>query len=271
MRQFKLINAYGAELDLMSLSYFFHESDGLGWGTSPELSPVGNGYIITKHTANRPVVSGQVSFAGYRSYEMFLSFVQVGGLRLCYKPLDVWRYLDVSVTIGKSDAEHPFGRMNCPVTFTGLSQWYEQAQFYRSASAEGQSKRYSYAYPYTYADGESGSVVVYNGQLSSYPKLTIVGPATNPKWYLYQGDERLASGAVALTLQAGRKLVIDCHPATMELAEYTADGAFGADRYGASDFTTERFFELPPGQCSVQFAHDGAAAITGYVEVRRRV
>lgn len=114
-------------------------------------------------------------------------------------------------------------------------------------------------------------MVVQNGRLSSYPKLTIMGPATNPKWYLYRNNERIAAGAVQLELQAGRKLVIDCRPATLELAEYTLNGEFVADRYGVSDFTTERFWELPPGQCTVQFAHDGASAITGYVEVRRRV
>lgn len=271
MRQFKLINGIGAELDLMSLSHFFHTPGGLGWGTSSEIQNVGDEYIVTRSSAVRPLVSGEISFSSYKSYEKFLAFIQPGDLRLCYKPVDVWRFLDVAVTIEKTEADTPFGRMNCPITFTGLSQWYEQARFYRSATAGEQGKRYGYTYPYTYADGESGSVVVQNGRLSSYPKLTITGPATNPKWYLYRNNERIAAGAVQLELQAGRKLVIDCRPATLELAEYTLNGEFVADRYGVSDFTTERFWELPPGQCTVQFAHDGASAITGYVEVRRRV
>lgn len=271
MMQFKLINSTGAAFDLTRPDAFFYAPSGLGWGETPQLQKVGAAYVLTRTDPIRPAPEGRILFKSVRQYDEFAAFLQTGGLVFCYKPLDVWRYLDVTVSLEPGEDSTSAGRLLYNVTFTGLSQWYEQARFYRSAAAEGQGKRYSYAYPYTYADGESGSVVVYNGQLSSYPKLTIVGPATNPRWYLYQGDERLASGAVTLTLQADRKLVIDCHPATMELAEYTADGSFVADRYGTSDFTTERFFELPPGQCSVQFAHDGAAAITGYVEVRRRV
>ena len=72
-------------------------------------------------------------------------------------------------------------------------------------------------------------------------------------------------------IEAGRKLIVDASPATMEIAEYTATGEYIADLYGMSDFDTERLFELPAGESSLAFTQSGSGTVNAWVEVRRRV
>lgn len=41
--------------------------------------------------------------------------------------------------------------------------------------------------------------------------------------------------------------------------------------YADSDFTTDRLFALPPGECRIVLTQDGVGAVKGFVEVRKRV
>lgn len=271
VRNFKLKNKSGAELDITRAGMLLWEPDGLGWGQTPTVEEVGGTYRITDTALVQPIPTGSMVFKNYAAYKTFLNFVQVGGVVLCYRPIDVWYYLDCLVTIGKSEIKPDTQRLICPVTFTGTSQWYEAVVSTKATVAGNSGKRYSYTYPYTYASTDSGSVIVKNGNLDSYMDIVILGPAVNPQWRLYQGGTQVATGKVNVSIPAGHKLVIDTHPASMEISEYLNDGTFVANRYGDSDFTTERLFPLPPGESTVVFTDDYGAVTNAYVEVRKRV
>lgn len=271
MRQFKLLNANGQEFDLMRKDAYFNAPEGLGWGLDAEVMAVGDTYVVTGRKPERPSPSGEMVFEGYAQYNEFLTFAQAGGLMLAYKPLDTWRYLDVDLSIDKGEIQDVPRRLICAVAFSGSSQWYEQLRAYQAQTTEGDGKVYSYTYPYRYRSEIEGAVNISNGPLSSYPELTIFGPVQTPKWALYQYGVRLATGAVNITVPAGNKLVVDMHPATMEIAEYTDAGKFVANRYQNSDFSTERIFELPAGDSRIVFTQEGIGAVKAFVEVRKRV
>lgn len=192
------------------------------------------------------------------------------GVGLANNTADELVYLDVSLSISKGEIDEKSMRLLCDVNFTSLSGWYEKLKAYQAQGAGG-GKTYSYTYPYTYTSSAQGTVDIPNGNLPSYPKITIFGPVSNPFWALYQGATRLQTGRLKLTVPDGNKLVIDSHPATMEIAEYTRGGQFIANRYGDSDFTTTRLFMLPAGQCSVVFTQDGVGVVDAFVEVKKRV
>lgn len=270
VRQFKLHNGLGQTFDMMRKDAFFHAPDGLGWGLSPTIAPVGETYIVTDVQPERPAPSGEMVFAGYEQYKEFLEFVQVGGLVLGYRPLSVWNYLDVTISVHKSEIAYASKRLICPVDFSGTSQWYEQLAAYQ-AQESGEGKIYSYRYPYRYANVADGTIDVQNGRLESYPKITIFGPVENPAWALYQSGRRMKTGKVNATIPQGNKLVIDANPSTMEIAEYSANGMYVDDMYADSDFTTDRLFALPPGECRIVLTQDGVGAVKGFVEVRKRV
>ena len=271
MRQFKLMNANGQTFDLMRKNAFLHAPAGLGWGIEAEIMAVGETYVVTNRKPQQPAPSGEMVFAGYAQYDEFMAFAQVGGLVLAYKPHDTWQYLDVDLSIERGEIDAQKKLLVCPVSFTASSQWYEQIKAYQAQQEQGGGKVYPYAYPYTYKSVMDGAVEIPNGNLSSYPKLTIFGPVDTPAWALYQYGKRIASGAVNVSIPQGNKLVVNMHPATMEIAEYTDDGEFVADRYQNSDFTTERIFELPPGDCRIVFTQNGIGDVRAFVEVRKRV
>lgn len=271
MRQFKLMNANGQTFDLMRKDAFFHAPAGLGWGLDVESMRAGDTYVVTNRKPQKPTPSGEIVFAGYAQYDEFMAFAQVGGLVLAYRPRDTWQYLDVDLSIEKGEIAAESKRLVCAVSFTASSQWYEQIKAYQAQQEKGDGKVYSYTYPYTYKSAAAGAVEIANGNLSSYPKLTIFGPVEDPTWALYQYGKRLSVGTVNITIPQGNKLVVDMHPATMQIAEYTENGLFVADRYQNSDFTTERIFELPPGDCQIVFTQNGIGAVRAFVEVRKRV
>lgn len=270
VRQFNLTNANGQVFDLMRTDAFLYKPDGLGWGVDTTVMAVGDSYVVTDTEPEKPAPSGQMVFAGYAQYNEFLAFVQIGGLTLGYNTLGKWIYLDVSLSISKGEIDEKSMCLLCDVNFTSLSSWYEKLKAFQTQDTGG-GKTYDYTYPYTYTSSTAGTIDIANGNLPSYPKITIFGPVTNPFWALYQGDTRLQTGRINITVPDGNKLVIDSHPATMEIAEYTRDGQFIANRYGDSDFATARLFMLPAGKCSVVFTQDGVGVVDAFVEVKKRV
>lgn len=137
VRNFILKNATGAERDLTRPGYLLWQPSGLGWGVETEVITVGNSYTVVDEQIKRPNPSGTMVFAGYAEYDDFLKFAQIGGLKLGYKPTntDPWRWLDCSIQIEKSEIDHTNNRLLCPITFNGLSQWYETATLYRQVNA----------------------------------------------------------------------------------------------------------------------------------------
>lgn len=271
VRQFNLKNKNGAIFDLMRKDAFFNNPDGLGWGVTSTVVEVGNAYIVTNEEPARPAPSGEMVFEGYRQYREFLDFAQAGGLVLGYKPIDKWCFLDVSISLGKAEIKPGNGRLVCPVDFQGLSQWYEALQAYQISGNKAAGKAYPYSYPYTYKNGLNSTIDVKNGQLPSYAQISIFGPVEDPQWALYQFGERVATGRLNGTIIQGHKLVVDSHPASMQIAEYSVEGEFVSNRYQDSDFSTERLFELPAGECQLVFTQSSASPVTAFVEVRKRV
>lgn len=284
VRQFKLINGNGAEYGLNRPGKaYLYDPKGLGWGYETEYVDVGEAYIPLDSKYTHPAPSGWILFGGYADYNEFLEFIQVGGLRLGYMPLSTWQYLDVSIVIDKTEIDHSTRRLHCDVSFSGLSHWYKSLVTYRagSESVEYSAKRYTYAYSDDTPDGSYGYVYpvtagraeISNGSLPSFCKITIMGPAENPAWSLYDSsDTQIASGAIGYTVPSGRKLVVNSRPAEMEIAEYTTENVRTQSLYNYSDFSTERFIQIPPGSgYYMTFTDDSGSLGDCSVEVYERV
>lgn len=271
MREFKLINANGQEFDLMRKDAFFYNISGLGFGIEAEYSRIGNKYFAADKREKQPAPGGTVSFAGYTQHNEFRSFCRSGGLVLCFKPLDTWYYIDVNIDIEHSDISEKTKRLECEIRFTATSHWYEKVTASKSQDDTSQGKVYPYTYPYTYSIGRPGIIDVEGGNLPSSCKIHIFGPCTNPAFVITKAGERVADGRVFCELQAGRKLVIDSDPVNMEIAEYTVNNEYVADRYADSDFETDRIVEIPAGNCRFTFTQSGSGSVVAFVEVKKLV
>ena len=270
MRKFKLINKHGREYDMHRLSAFFNSPDGLGWGVQSAKTKIGHAYIVTKTEEAEHAPSGDMVFDGYEEYQNFLLFCQIGGLVLGYKPLNKWYFLDVDINIQKSEIDQSSQRLICPITFTGLSYWYEKSEYQTGQRSEAGGKVYRYSYRYNYGSGPS-SIFTFDLSLPSYFKMEIMGECKNPVWRVIQNGETVLSGKINADISSTHKLVVNTDPSEMEIGEYTKTNTFVKSLYGRSDFSTERIFALPAGQCTFAVLAEGTSRPNVFVEVKKHV
>ncbi len=274
MRKFKLINGNGAEFDLNSPFHFLQNPDGLGLAREITSAQAGYDFIEVKNEPVQKMPSGEIAFkrqTAYAKYQEFVRFCAVPPLVLCYMPLSKWHYIDVELqSIGKGELDRTARRLICPVSFLGLSTWYEAKKSYEVQSSEAEGKIYPYTYPYTYRETAAGNKEINNTGFEASPCIIhIFGEVVNPSWSLLVDGVSVLTGGVDVTIPAGNKLVVNSSPKDMEIAEYSADGEYVADRYQNSDFSKARFIMAPPGRSVLSFTHEGAGEISVVVEVKQ--
>ena len=270
MRYFKLVNALGAEWDLMQKDGFFHAPSGLGFSRSISSLRAGLDWLPSSEFLNQKTPSGEMVFFSYESYQRLVSFISYDvPLFLMYQPTRKWYRCRCKVTkLEKGDMTSP-GLLVCPIVFSCLGTWHELVSASQAEVNTAAGKVYPYAYPYSYADSTVASAAIENGNLDSPCKLHIFGPCTNPAWSISQGGKTLQRGRVFATIPEGHKLIVAASPAEMEIAEYTRNNVLVQDLYAASDFSTERFIYAPPGSSTVSVTAENADTVRATVEVEK--
>lgn len=250
VRNFIIKNINGDTRDITQPGYLLWEPDGLGWGREVEVAEVGNTYIVTDERETRLAPSGTMLFKGYEQYADFLDFIQIGGLSLGYKPpnADAWQWLDCVAVLEKSEINHEYNRLLCPITFVSTSHWYIVNE-YRTKVLEMDDNGlfYTYPYPFYYEESALNVFEINNGALPSYFRLRVFGHATNPVYSLLSNNEVLYSGMINYEITTGRNMLVDTRPNHVEISEYSNAGAMLKDLYGYSDYSTQRLFAIPPG------------------------
>lgn len=270
MREFKLVNSTGAEWNMMRRDGFFHMPFGFGYARNISTLRAGNTWLISDEILTQKTPSGEMVFLTYKAFQDFVSFISKDEpLYLMYKPMQTWYRCRCKVQqLDKGDMTYP-GVLICPIMFSCFGTWSELVTTYQSALDLGEGKVYDYSYPYQYADTSIYTADIKNGDLESPVKLHIFGPVVNPAWALIHNGENIASGRVNVTIPEGNKLIVDANPATMEIAEYTRNNIWVADRYQSSDFSTARFIYAPPGASTITATSASGGAISLIAELER--
>lgn len=271
MRQFKLINATGTTWDLMQRDGFFYLPQGIGYSRTISTIRAGTTYLILDEFLNQKAPYGEMVFQTYEQFQKFVAFISDDDpLYFYYSPTgQTWYRSRCKVqSLSKSEMSQP-GVLRCPITFDCLSTWSELVTVTQSDVVEDQGKIYNYTYPYTYSDTTLATAQIINGSIESPIRLNIFGPVENPYWALIQGGQNIATGRVLITIPSGNKLVVDANPLTMQIAEYTINGDFVANRYGNSDFSTQRFLYAPPGTSVLSATNPTGGAIRVVTELER--
>lgn len=270
MRKFRLINAKGAEFNLMRHDAYFSFPDGLGMQREMTFAPIGQDFIKTSDMLSQKNITGNIAFEGYGQYREFTDFCAVAPLKLCYMPQQTWHYLDCELfSISKQEINRHNNRLVCPVDFIGLGPWYENKKMTRAGVSTEDAKKYKYKYPYRYGSGSAGTVrVTITGNEPSPCKLYIFGACINPHWTHFYNGLRYASGGVTSIIGPSQLLIVDSIPHEMEIWLYERITMTRIrNMYSSSDFSSERFIYLPPGDNAITFTHSGGNAIEAYVEV----
>ncbi len=269
MRKFKLINADGQEFDLMRKDAFFSTPSGLGFKKGFDIAVSGYSFIETDNVLEQKEISGEMIFKGYKEYNEFSKFITKLPLKLCYKPLDTWYYIDCKVSqLDKDEISYSSKRLICKIDYLCFSQLYKDITVTKSKVGDD-GKIYNYSYPFKYVEPSTGIITIINeSNIDSPCILHIMGPCVNPSYSLIQSGVVKATGKINKILDEGRKLVIDSNPNNMEIAEYTINNEYINSLYGFSDFTTARFIYFPPGESTLQFSHEGSTEFIAFTEVR---
>lgn len=272
VRQFKLINKNGTEYDMTRPEALLHSPSGLGWGTEANITRLGMTYVAIDEREKHQTPSGEMIFRTYQEYANFLAFIQVGGLTLCYKPVNTWYYCKCLAAIDKSEIRVANNHLICPITFTPTSYWYERIIRQTSTAVMTENaKEYDYQYDYQYQINASNTFE-FDLSLPSYFKLTIFGEATNPVWTLSVNGVNQKGGKVSTTVTTGTKLIVNTDPSAMQIWLYNAStGASIQNEYGNSDFTTVRIFPLPRGKSKLAITSDDLTPPQVAVEVYAHV
>ena len=270
MRKFKLINAIGAEWDLMQKDGWLYAPNNLGFNRTFSTLRVGYDYLISEEFLDEKYPSGEMIFLTYQQFQNFVSFVTNDDpMYLYYSTNGVWYRCRCKVaSLSKSEMQQP-GLLQCPITFQCLTTWSELVSISQSSVDTNAGKIYNYTYPYTYADTTIAVATINNGALTSPCKLHLFGPVENPSWALIQNGENILTGKVNVTIPDGNKLVVNANPSEMEIAEYTIQNVYVADRYQDSDFSTARFVYAPPGQSTLSATNESGGDMQVAVELER--
>jgi len=270
MRNFKLINALGAEYDLMDIDHFFNAPDGLGFAKDIDYARVGNYYKELETYSSQKKVTGEIVFNGYSEYQLFNSFVAKTPLKLCYKPLDIWYYLDCSVAkLEKSEIDKNSSKLICDIDFTANSMWYlPVTTFQLDPIGIESAKVYPYAYNYVYFDNEGGEInVTNNGDTEAPCEIGIYGPLINPYWKLMINNEEYREGKLNVTIPDGYILIINSKPQDYYIKRFEINTEYYQNYLTYSDFDTERFIKIPTGTSKILVGDDTDNALKAYVKV----
>ena len=274
VRTFTLIDANGNTYSLQTQKRFLHSPDGLGFEESTTYQDFGSRYAVLDEGLAQSVVKGSIVFTGasrqdvYNQFFKFSKFTRNAPLTLQYTPIfDTFlRKCRVS-KIQKTEISA--GVLEVNVEMTCMTQWYKILSEYNSGIV-GDGKMYTlqdsgiyaYTYPYQYSDNVKQSVTINNDSNEESPcKVIAYGYAVNPVWYHYVNGSLFATGAVNATIAANHKLVVDTTTIPYTIRELDMFNNLIRDCYQLSDFSTERFIRLQPGQNRITLTHTGSNVI----------
>ena len=276
MRLFKMINANGESFDLMRGDAFFSAPGGLGFSKEILTTQCGDDFVNVATKSQQKVITGTMAFKGYEQYAEFIDFVKKKPLKLGYKPLDTWTFIDCDIqSLSKGEMEHDHKRLYCEINFLCYSKWYVMK--YASTTIKTidefeDRKEYEYLYPYSYRSTYSGQIDISVSEDGTPLKLTIHGPCSNPAYTAKKGDVTTGKGQFFVELSDQEKLVVDANPRTMEASIYSVQGEYLRDAYANSNFNTKRFLYLPQGKNTITVSRTGttnvlvAAEVNDYVD-----
>lgn len=267
MREFYLINAKGNRISLNNENMLLTEPAGLGFDYDAEYKIINSTFVKNARSINQKEISGIMSFEEYTDYNTFVNFIQAQPLTLEYKTDAGTYYIDGYIdklSKGEFDVY-----LECQMTFKNITNFYKMQTYELSQEVAGDGKVYNYTYPFGYNDTSGGAMQYVNNTSLYHPvRIIIEGYTKNPHWQLMQNKEVLLDGRINITVEEDHKLVIDADPLNIEIAEYTKDNIYIANRYAMSDFATKRFLMFPPGTTELSFSHEADNKLKIYLEVR---
>ncbi len=191
MRKFYLENELGERISLNNpKGIWLNGPAGQGFAFERTFGPVGSGFFaVLEEEEAQAATTGTMIFSRTEPYKMYLDFTdwlaKAKTLMLVYCPYGADEfYRDVLIDIVEKDELTHTGTLECPVTLSALTPWYNQSRFsfdFSNLPPEN-FKRYDYRYPYRYGTSNSSNGVDFKigGHYPGEVILTAAGPLIAP-------------------------------------------------------------------------------------------
>ena len=221
---------------------------------------------------NQSVITGEMIFYSYEEYNFFKKFINQYPLKIYYKTdaENDWLKKECQVTVLDKTEKEDTGRLICLIEFTATTMWYKDITVQKTDTTLTVGKKYPYKYNYTYRNSTDGILKILNsGDIESPCKISIYGLIENPKWSLIQNGEIIGTGAINAVIEENTKLVINTENQNMEIGLYTLENEFIQDMISFSDFSTQRFLQIPVGESKLQITGISLLPIDAVIEIKK--
>lgn len=134
MRYFTLENSNLKELDITTQEIFFHDIGGLGFSEDADFRRIGDVWWLDSVAYDQGEITGKVIFTEYgdttpyQKYSMFKDFIEKAPLILNYSPHGFGTIIykrRVRVTELEKTEYTEYGVLDCSITFTAYTPWYQ--------------------------------------------------------------------------------------------------------------------------------------------------
>lgn len=294
MRYFKLENADGEEISITTEEILFHDIDGLGFEEEADFRSVGPVWRLNKAVNSQLPVGGKLCFTEfgfttpYQKYEYFKSFITKPPLILKYYPHGIENKAyckKVRVTKLVKTELTKYGVLDCDVSFTPYTPWYEIKYFqiipfpvdenagwiwdvgnrWDRSDDDLTSPRYKFG-----TEARNNIVFDCDSNTKGFIRLTIKGPAVNPTW-THRIDGKVVElggfdSASGVTLTENEELVIDNTEGQYSMTITDTQTRISRSVYSIRDFDKECFFTVGEGRNMITVSSADEQAVTVLLE-----
>lgn len=295
MRYFKLVNNDGEEFSITTKEFFFHDVEGLGFEEDNSFRSVGPVWRLNSSSLSQMPISGQLcltengSTTPYQKYDIFRKYITRTPLRFLYYPhgLDgkVYRKKVRVSRLSKTEMTK-YGVLDCDISFTPYTPWYEIQTFENVPDAVDDSAHWIWDVGNSWRDsddvdpetpryifgGEARNIIDFDCDSTEkgFIKLTIKGPALNPTWTQYVNGGLKSTGGFAtssnFSLTADEWLTIDNTEGQFSMTVYNRVTGDTRNVYSLRDFDKLCFFNLEEGRNAFAVASQDGIPLSIVVE-----
>lgn len=264
VRRFLIENEKGQRfrLDNLNEGCFLTSPSDLGYSYSINFVQQGYNFIENNRKIEQKKPNGILYFKSYDRVKEFCDFIESSRkLKWIYiipfKSEEKIYYRDVSII--KLDKTEKKGKwLACPVSFAGISLWYEQNETIFKIETYEDEMRYNYRWNSRYIDYNTRAIQFNNrGHVEAPIQVEINGFVQNPKISIFVDDEEYASIKIPITINEYEKLLYSSKVGEIYIQKQNTDGtkvSLWKNQY--IDIKKQNIFKLPLGVSEVRLTAD---------------
>lgn len=231
IRHFKLKNNYGNEYDLNDASsMFLHSPTGLGYTDATVFYKAGLNFRMEDFTLDQTEFNANLFIPNPNSYKKYFDFVQFcqsKPLKLVYTADGIGEFEKKVILKSITKTEIKNNGLDCPISLVGLGMW-EKVVVYTSQPYENFDR--------CYID------VINHSLINATCKLTITNESETEYTPSWSWDGK--NGMINEPISPGVSIVVDNTDPNYKIQLESSTG-YPLDMYIYSDFSTERFIDIP--------------------------